>query len=65
MSEFAKQPRPDAAHRERLSREIPGFSPRQVQVWFQNRQVLPPTPKYQELELIDEKESQDETAHER
>lgn len=37
MSEFAKQPRPDAAHRERLSREIPGFSSRQVQVWFQNR----------------------------
>ncbi|RYP20613.1 hypothetical protein DL765_002684 [Monosporascus sp. GIB2] len=36
MSEFAKQPHPDAAHRERLSREIPGLSPRQVQVWFQN-----------------------------
>ncbi|OAQ77402.1 homeobox domain-containing protein [Purpureocillium lilacinum] len=32
MSEFAKQPHPDAAHRERLSREIPGLSPRQVQV---------------------------------
>lgn len=37
MSEFAKQAHPDATHRERLSREIPGLSPRQVQVWFQNR----------------------------
>lgn len=37
MNEFARQPHPDASHRERLSREIPGLSPRQVQVWFQNR----------------------------
>ncbi|KAK1079809.1 hypothetical protein LTR33_006078 [Friedmanniomyces endolithicus] len=39
MSEFARQLHPDAAHRERLSREIPGLSPRQVQVWFQNRRA--------------------------
>lgn len=37
MSEFVKQPHPDATHRERLSQQIPGLSPRQVQVWFQNR----------------------------
>ncbi|KAH9204161.1 hypothetical protein DL95DRAFT_418469 [Leptodontidium sp. 2 PMI_412] len=39
MSEFAKDAYPDAARRERLSREIPGFNPRRVQVWFQNQRA--------------------------
>jgi hypothetical protein len=39
MSEFARQAHPDAAHRDRLAREVPGLSSRQVQVWFQNRCV--------------------------
>lgn len=40
MCEFAKGTNPDVARRERLSKEIPGLSPRQVQVWFQNRHVV-------------------------
>ncbi|PVH75545.1 hypothetical protein DL98DRAFT_536463 [Cadophora sp. DSE1049] len=39
ISEFTKEAHPDAARRERLSREIPGFSPRRVDVWFQNRRA--------------------------
>lgn len=37
MAEFVRQPNPDAAQRDRLSRENPGLSSRQVQIWFQNR----------------------------
>ena len=37
MNEFARQAHPNAEQRERLSRDIPGLTPRQVQVWFQNR----------------------------
>ncbi|PCD21407.1 hypothetical protein AU210_016372 [Fusarium oxysporum f. sp. radicis-cucumerinum] len=48
MVEFAKQPQPDAAHCERLSREIPGFSQRQVKVWFQNRRA-----KFSQLDPAD------------
>ncbi|EEH45088.2 uncharacterized protein PADG_01238 [Paracoccidioides brasiliensis Pb18] len=39
INEFTRQAHPDAAHRERLSKVIPGLSPRQVQVWFQNRRA--------------------------
>ena len=37
MNEFARHPHPDASQRDKISREIPGLSARQVQVWFQNR----------------------------
>ena len=37
LNEFTHHAHPDAARRERLSKEIPGWTARQVQVWFQNR----------------------------
>lgn len=40
MSEFSRQAHPDAAQREKLSRDIPGLNARQVQVWFQNRYTI-------------------------
>ena len=40
MSEFSRHAHPDAAQREKLSRDIPGLCPRQVQVWFQNRYIF-------------------------
>ena len=40
VGEFSKQAHPDAAHRLRLSKELSGVSPKQIQVWFQNRQVV-------------------------
>ncbi|TKA66936.1 hypothetical protein B0A49_07105 [Cryomyces minteri] len=39
LNEFSRDAHPDAANCERLSREISGLSPRQVQVWFQNRRA--------------------------
>ena len=45
MNEFARQAHPNAEQREKLSRDIPGLTPRQVQVWFQNRYAShPPIP---------------------
>lgn len=64
MSEFARQAHPDAAHRERLSREIPGLSPRQVQVWFQNRSVFRRDEVVQRL-TVRFQESQAEKTHDR
>ena len=37
QSHFAIDSNPNAAQRDRLAGQIPGLSPRQVQVWFQNR----------------------------
>ena len=52
MNEFARQAHPNAEQRERLSRDIPGLTPRQVQVWFQNRYACHQWIFYSTLRLI-------------
>jgi hypothetical protein len=39
MSEFARQAHPDHAHIERLAKEIPGMTPENVRLWFQEKFV--------------------------